>query len=56
MASGIKETKIYPLVKEIKETSDIKEAAKLLNSGNWIAIFATPENADGSVTICLARI
>jgi hypothetical protein len=32
-----------PLVKEIKETRDIKEVVKLLNSGNWIAICATSE-------------
>lgn len=26
---------------ELKETDDIKEAAQLLNSGDWIAICAT---------------
>lgn len=33
--------KALSLVKEIKETSDIKEVARLLHSGNWIAICAT---------------
>ena len=33
--------KALSLVKEIKETSDIKEVARLLHSGDWIAICAT---------------
>lgn len=28
-------------IKEIREEIDIKEVARLLNSGNWIAICAT---------------
>lgn len=30
-------------VKQLKETSDIAEAAQLLSTGEWIAICATPE-------------
>lgn len=29
-------------IKEVRETSDIKEVAQLLHSGYWIAICATP--------------
>lgn len=31
------------LVRETRQTKDIKEVAKLLSSGDWIAIFATTE-------------
>ena len=31
-------------VKQLKETTDIEEVAKLLNTGEWIAIFATNIN------------
>lgn len=33
--------KVLSFVKEIKETNDMKEVARLLHSGNWIAICAT---------------
>ena len=33
--------KVLSYVKEIRETADIKEAARLLHSGDWIAICAT---------------
>jgi hypothetical protein len=56
MENCIKKSKVYPLVKSIKETSDVKEVANLLNSGNWIAIFATPENADGSFKFVLGKL
>jgi len=32
---------ILASIKELRETSDVKEAAQLLSSGNWIAICAT---------------
>ena len=56
MVTRVKESKIYPWVKEIKETLDTEEVAKLLNSGDWIAIFATPKNADGSFKFVLGRL
>jgi len=56
MGNRVKESKVYHLVKAIKETSDLKEVAKLLNSGNWIAIYATPENPDGSFKFVLGRL
>ncbi len=33
---------ILQFVREIKETDDIKEVAKKLSTGEWIAISATP--------------
>lgn len=56
MENRVKESKVYPLVKEIKEISDVKEVAKLLNSGNWIAIFATPQNSNGSFKFVVGRL
>lgn len=38
-------TKVLSFVKEVKETRDVKEVAKLLSSGNWIAICATTDMA-----------
>ena len=32
---------VLPMVKEIWETTDIKEVATMLTSGNWVAIAAT---------------
>ncbi len=32
---------VLPMVKEIRETTDIKVVAALLASGNWVAIAAT---------------
>lgn len=40
-------------VKEIKESSDIKEVAQLLHSGRWIAICATEKEP---YTFSLGRI
>lgn len=33
--------RLLSTIKELKESSDIKEVAQLLHSGNWIAICAT---------------
>lgn len=45
---------ILSMVKEVKETTDVKEAAQLLSSDNWIGIYAV-ENGD-IVTFSLGRI
>lgn len=34
-------TEILMKIRGLKETRDIKEAAQLISSGNWIAIYAT---------------
>lgn len=41
------------LVKELRETSDIKEVAEMLSSGNWIAISATTREP---IKFCMGRV
>lgn len=38
---------------ELMETSDVKEVARLLSSGQWIAIRATEEEP---IVFCLGKI
>ena len=38
---GFKNQAVLSQVKEVRETTDTKEVARLLSSGNWIATFAT---------------
>ncbi len=40
-------------IKEINETSDIKEVAQMLSSGNWIALCATEEEP---YCFCMGRV
>lgn len=44
---------VYPLIKEVREVSDIKEVAKLLTSGHWVAIDATNLK---SITFVMGRV
>lgn len=44
---------VMALVKEVKETQDIKEAAQMLTSGNWIAISATTGEP---IVFCMGRV
>ena len=37
---GFSDRRVLNWVKEVKETSDIKEIAQLLATGKWIAIYA----------------
>ena len=46
--------KILTMVKEVKETSDTNEIARLLSSGNWIAIYANLSS--DSVSFVLGKI
>lgn len=46
---------ILSQLSEVKETSDIKEIAQLLNSGNWIAVCATTEEKPNFVLGKLAE-
>ena len=39
--NGFSDQRILQYVTEVKETSDIKEVAQLLSTGEWIAICAT---------------
>ncbi|MFR4088506.1 MAG: hypothetical protein ACLT1A_11740 [Dysosmobacter sp.] len=41
-------------IKEIRETTDVAEAVKLLSSGNWIAILTTSETQP--CLFCLGRV
>lgn len=49
----MKNTKILSQVIEIREVENIEEVAKLLSSGNWIALLAT--SAEPHV-FCLGKI
>lgn len=40
-------------VKEVRETKDVKEVAQMLASGDWIAIYATPQDP---FCFCLGRV
>ena len=44
---------VLAFVKEVREVQDIKEAARMLNSGNWIAISATKEEP---IVFCMGRV
>lgn len=46
---------VLPLVKEIRETTDLKEVAALLTSKSWVAIAAAP-NGDGTYLFCMGRV
>ena len=37
----LKTNRLYSCIKQVYETSNIQEMAKLLSSGKWITIFAT---------------
>lgn len=39
--TGVNKKVIYSMVKEVAETRSIKEVAKLLHTGKWVAISAT---------------
>ncbi len=45
---------VYPMVKEIKECTDLKEIARLLSSHNWVAIDAMQRKND--VLFVLGRV
>ena len=46
---------VLPMVKEVRETTDLKEVAALLTSGDWVAIAAAP-NGDGSYLFVMGRV
>lgn len=52
--TGFSDNRILSLIKEVKKTTDTKEAAQLLSSGNWIAIYAV-SNGD-ITTFVLGRV
>ena len=50
---GFSDQRILFCVKEVKETSDVKEIAQLLSTGKWIAICA---NTAEPPTFVLGRL
>lgn len=46
---------VLPMVKEVRETTDIKVVAALLSSGDWVAIAAAIGNNDVCL-FCLGRV
>ena len=47
---------VLKYVKEIRETRDLSEVAKLLTSGDWVAIAAAPDGDKGTYLFCLGRV
>lgn len=45
----------YSLISEIRETTELKTVAELLNSGDWIAITAAASK-DGQYLFVLGRV
>ena len=45
---------VLAMVREVKEVADIKEAAQMLASGNWIAISATTQREP--TVLCMGRL
>ncbi len=53
---GIKpQNPVLPMVKEVRQTTEVKEVAAMLSSGDWVAIAATM-GGDGKCLFALGRV
>lgn len=53
---GIKaDNPVLPMVKEVRQTTDVKEVATTLSKKNWVVIAATM-GGDGKCLFCLGRV
>lgn len=46
---------VFPMVREVRQTTEVKEVAATLSKGNWVVIAATM-GGDGKCLFCLGRV